>query len=155
MRKDLSSQIKLDRIPRRYYNPDSEIELAALRREEKINTFIFENVPDGAQFIASEIVRYIKRYTGMNGKCVLALGAGTSTFPVYSHLISLYKKGEADFSNVVVFNISEFFPLEPGGPSTFTRLNEVFLSNVNIKPENVYYQPGRDKRNNVRNLPGL
>ena len=138
MRKDLSSQIKLDRIPRRYYNPDSEIELAALRREEKINTFIFENVPDGAQFIASEIVRYIKRYTGMNGKCVLALGAGTSTFPVYSHLISLYKKGEADFSNVVVFNISEFFPLEPGGPSTFTRLNEVFLSNVNIKPENVY-----------------
>ena len=44
MRKDLSSQIKLDRIPRRYYNPDSEIELAALRREEKINTFIFENV---------------------------------------------------------------------------------------------------------------
>ena len=43
MRKDLSSQIKLDRIPRRYYNPDSEIELTALRREEKINTFVFEN----------------------------------------------------------------------------------------------------------------
>ena len=129
MRKDLSSQIKLDRIPRRYYNPDSEIELTALRREEKINTFVFENVPDGAEFLAKEVLRYIKRYTGMKGKCVLALGAGNSTHPVYSKLISMYENGEADFSNVVVFNISEFFPIEPGGPSTFTRLNDVLLTN--------------------------
>ena len=69
MRTDLSSQIKLDRIPRRYYNPDSEIELAALRREEKIDTRIFETATDGADFLASEIVRYIKRYIDKNGKC--------------------------------------------------------------------------------------
>ncbi len=137
MRNDLSSQIKLDRIPRRYYNPDSEIELAALRREEKIDTRVFETATDGADFIASEIVRYIKRYTDLNGKCVLALGAGDSTHRVYASLINLYKEGKVDFEKVIVFNISEFFPLEPQGPSTLTRLTEVFLQHVNVKPENV------------------
>ena len=137
MRKDLSSQIKLDRIPKRYYNPDSEIEAAALRREEKLNTRVFENVKDGATFLASEMVRYIKRYVGMKGKCVLALGSGLSTHPVYSELIKMYKEGKVNFSNVVIFNISEFFPLNPGGPSTMKRMEDVFLNHIDIKPENV------------------
>ena len=64
MKNDLSSQIKLDRIPRRYYHPDSEIELAALSREEKVFTRIFENASDGADFVAAEMVRYINRYVG-------------------------------------------------------------------------------------------
>jgi len=52
MKKDLSSQIKLDRIPRRYYCPENEIEATALAREEKIDTRIFETADDGAEFIA-------------------------------------------------------------------------------------------------------
>lgn len=137
MRTDLSSQIKLDRIPRRYYNPDSEIELAALRRLERIDTRIYETATDGADFIASEIVRYIKRYVDKNGKCVLALGAGMSTHRVYASLINMYKAGMVDFSKVIVFNISEFFPLDPAGPSTLARLTEVFLEHVNVKPGNI------------------
>ena len=35
MKTNLSSQIKLDRIPKRYYAPDGELELAALTRDEK------------------------------------------------------------------------------------------------------------------------
>lgn len=42
MKTNLSSQIKLDRVPRRYYAPQGELELAALTREEKIYTRIFE-----------------------------------------------------------------------------------------------------------------
>ncbi|MDE6467560.1 MAG: 6-phosphogluconolactonase, partial [Muribaculaceae bacterium] len=137
MRTDLSSQIKLDRIPRRYYNPDSEIELAALRRMERIDTRIYETASDGADFIASEIVRYIKRYVDKNGKCVLALGAGMSTHRVYASLINMYKAGMVDFSKVIVFNISEFFPLDAAGPSTLARLSEVFLDHVNLKPGNI------------------
>ncbi len=137
MRTDLSSQIKLDRIPRRYYNPDTEIELAALRREEKIDTRIYETATDGADFLASEIARYIKRYTELRGKCVLALGAGNSTHRVYASLIKLYKEGKVDFKNVIIFNISEFFPLVEGGPSTLVRLKEVLLDLIDIAPENI------------------
>lgn len=137
MKTDLSSQIKLDRVPKRYYHPENEIELAAVTREEKLNTLIFETANDGGEFIASEIVRYINRFVRETGKCVLALGAGNSTHRVYAALIKLYEEGKVDFSNVIVYNISEFFPLMPDGPSTLRRLNDVFLKHVNIKPENV------------------
>lgn len=137
MRTDLSSQIKLDRIPRRYYNPDNEIELTALRREEKLFTRIFETISDGGDFIASEMARYINRYTEQKGRCVLALGAGVSTHRAYASLIKLYNEGRVDFSNVIIYIIDEFFPLLPEGPSVLKRLREILLDHINIKPENV------------------
>lgn len=137
MKTDLSSQIKLDRVARKLYHPDNEIELAALTREEKINTYIFETANDGGEYLAGQIARYINRFVAEKGKCVLALGAGTSTHSAYAALIRMYKEGKVDFSNVIVYNISEFFPLTPEGPSTMRRLNEVFLKHVNLKPENI------------------
>ncbi len=138
MKTDLSSQIKLDRVARKLYHPDNEIELAAITREEKINTYIFETANDGGEYLAGQIARYINRFTAEKGKCVLALGAGTSTHSAYAALIRMYQEGKIDFSNVIVYNISEFFPLTPDGPSTMRRLNEVFLKHINIKPENVH-----------------
>ena len=138
MKTNLSSQIKLDRIPRRYYDPQGEIELAALTREEKVFTQIFETVNDGSHFLAESIARYIKRYVDEKGKCVMALGAGVSTHSVYNELIKLNHEGKISFENVVVFNISEFFPLIENGPCTLKRLKEVFLDQIDIKPENVH-----------------
>mgnify|MGYP000162851338 CR=1 FL=1 len=137
MKTNLSSQIKLDRIPRRYYDPQGEIEFTALTREEKVYTRIFETVNEGSRYIAESIVRYINRYVAEKGKCVLALGAGNGTHSVYAELIKLYKEGNVSFENVIVYNISEFFPLLPEGPSTMNRLNELLLDQVNIKAENI------------------
>ena len=97
MKTNLSSQIKLDRIPRRYYNPDSEIELTALRRQEKIDTRVYETAGEGADFIVEKIAKYIARFIERRGKCVLALGAGNSTHIVYNALIKKYKEGVIDF----------------------------------------------------------
>ena len=138
MKTNLSSQIKLTRIPRRYYNPDTEIELAAIRREEKIDTRIFETSTDGAAFLANEIVRYIHRYVTKKGKCVLALGSGKSTHRVYAALVKLFKEGRVSFRDVVVFNISEFFPLNSDQHSTLKRLSEIFLDHIDIKPSNIH-----------------
>lgn len=148
MKKDLSSQIKLDRIPRRYYCPENEIEATALAREEKIDTRIFDTADDGAEFIAEYFVKHINRYIDRKGKCVLALGAGASTHRVYSALIRMHKEGKVDFRNVVIFNISEFFPLNPEGPSTLARLREVFLDHIDIEDANVRtINPGVTKEN--------
>ena len=48
MKTNLSSQIKLDQIPSRYYDPQGEIELTALTREEKVYTRIFETNVEGS-----------------------------------------------------------------------------------------------------------
>ncbi len=138
MKTNLSSQIKLDRISRRYYEPDGEIELAALTREEKLYTRIFETTADGDGYIARKVVETINRTVAEKGRCVLALGAGLSTHSVYASVIELYRKGVVSFENVTVFNISEFFPVETGGPSTLARLHAIFLDKVDIRPENIH-----------------
>ncbi len=137
MKTNLSSLIKLNRIPKRYYHPETDLELASLTREENVRTFIFETVESGSEFLADEVVRIVKRSIEKRGKCVLALGAGAGTLPMYAELIERYKKGEISFKDVVIFNISEFFPLSPEGPSTFRRLKETFLNHIDVRPENV------------------
>ena len=137
MKTNLSSQIKLERIPKRYYDPQGEIEFAALTREEKIYTKIFENATEGSSYLADQIVRIVNRAIEKKGKAVVALGAGACTHTTYSDLIELHKQGKIDFSNVVIFNLCEFFPLQPGGPSTLKRLHDVLLDHINIRPENI------------------
>ena len=112
----LSSQIKLDRVPRRYYAPQGELELAALTREEKIYTRIFETTDDGSAYLARHIAEVIRRNVAAKNRCVIALGAGRSTHSVYASLIDMFEKGEISFDRVTVFNLSEFFPLLPDGP---------------------------------------
>ena len=138
MKTNLSSQIKLDRIPKKYYDPQGEIELAALTREEKVFTRIFETAAYGSQYIAETLVRYINLYVERRGKCVMTLGAGVSTHSVYAELIKQYQEGKVSFEKVVVFNLSEFFPLQPEGPSSMALLKKVFLDHVDIKPENIH-----------------
>ena len=138
MKTNLSSQIKLDLVPRRYYDPQGEVELAALTREEKVYTRIFETVNEGSKYIAENIVKYIKRNVAEKGSCVLALGAGMNTHSVYAELIRLYKEGEVSFKKVKVFSISEFSPLIPNGPCTMNLLKEILLDHIDIAPENIY-----------------
>lgn len=137
MKTNLSSQIKLEHIPKKYYAPDGEIELASVCRQERIYTRIFETVSDGCDYIAEEIVKYIHRYIEKNGKCVLCLGAGITTDELYGHLLRLYREGKVSFQNVIVYSLNEFFPVLPNGPSTLHRLSEVLLNHVDIKPENI------------------
>ncbi|MDE7443884.1 MAG: PIG-L family deacetylase, partial [Muribaculaceae bacterium] len=152
MKTNLSSQIKLEQIPKRYYDPQGDVERAALTREEKVYTKIFENVADGSDYVAAQIVRYIKRYVEANGHCVLALGAGMSTHSVYARLIELYEAGEVSFKDVIIFNISEFFPLSAKGPSTFSLLKKTLLDHVDIKPENVHTLTSGATRENMYEL---
>lgn len=84
-----------------------------------------------------------------NGYCVLALGAGISTHSVYARLIELYDAGSVSFKDVIVFNTSELFPLNPEGPSTMARLREVFLDHIDVKPENIHTVSAGATRENM------
>ena len=139
MKTNLSSQIKLDRIPKKYYAPVGEIELASLTRNEKVYTKILESSLEGSAYIADDIAEVIEKCVEKKGKCVLALGSGSSALSTYACLIDLYNKKKVNFENVIVFNIGEFFyPGDTEGVSTLARLKEVFLDKVNIKPENIH-----------------
>ncbi len=137
MKPNLSRLIKLDRIPERYYAPKNEVEKAALSREEKVYLEIFDSIAEGSEAEAKKIAQVINHNVETRGKCVLALGAGVGTHSIYSALIDMYKRGQVSFRNVVVFNISEFFPSGDGQPSTLQRLRNVFLNHIDIPADNI------------------
>ena len=52
-------------------------------------------------------------------KFVLGLPTGSSPIPTYKHLISLVKKGEISFKNVVTFNMDEYVGLPEDHPESY------------------------------------
>lgn len=137
MKTNLSRLIKLDRVPEKYYSPSNEVEKAALSRDEKVYLEIYDSVEAGATAQAKRLVEIINHSVETKGKCVLALGAGNSTHPVYHELVRINHEGRVSFQKVIVFNISEFYPSGEDVPSTLSRLRSVLLDHIDIRPENV------------------
>ena len=137
MKTNLSSKIKLEYIPKKYYDPQDEVELALLTQREKIYTKIFETAEDGSEYMAETMLKYIDRSLNKKGKCVLALDAAPGLDSTYAQLINYHKAGKLDFSNIIVYPVGEFVPLSPQGPSILKRLKEVLLNHVNIPEENI------------------
>ncbi|MCH5237343.1 MAG: glucosamine-6-phosphate deaminase [Muribaculaceae bacterium] len=137
MKTNLSSKIKLEQIPRRYYDPQDEVELTEITQKEKIYTKIFENAAGGSEYLAETIVKYINRSIENKGKCVMALDSAPSLDGTFSELIRLNSQGAVDFSKVTIVSLCEFYPLSPNGPSTLKRLKDLFLDHININPKNI------------------
>ena len=111
MRLNLSSQIVLNKIPEKFYRPKSVVEQSEITRQEKIPTEIFPKMEEGVCKVADAIVERVLQCQRQDRFCVLGLGTGNSLTPIYAELISRYQQGLISFSNVVVFNAYEFFPL--------------------------------------------
>ena len=83
-------------------------------------------------------------------RCVLGLSGGFSPLGVYDELARMYREEELNFADVVVFNVSEFFPVNQNeGHSNTKLLREHLLDKVNIKPENFHTPDATVNRSNV------
>lgn len=142
MKANLSSQIKLDRTPKRYYRPTNAYERTALTRSEKVFTEIFESPEEGSIQVANEIASLIRKRKHEGRSCVLALGAGSGVNIVYSELVRLHKEAGLSFANVVVFNVSEYYPLDAAAPGKAKLLHENLLDKIDIKPKNIFTPDG-------------
>lgn len=166
MRLDLSSQIVLDRVPQRYYRPENEFELSALTRYEKVPTRIFESSTEGSIEVAKDIIAKVKAKQANNTHFAIGLPGGHSPQTVYQELIRAHKEDGLSFSNVIVFSIYEFYPLQANSPSNLGLLKELLLDHIDVKPENIYSLNGmaskaeildhcRDYEKKIKSVGGL
>lgn len=140
---NLTSQIVLNKVPEEFYHPKTAVELSELTRCEKIPTTIFPKSEEGARSIANAIEKTIRQKQQSGQYCVLGLGTGSSLTPVFNELIRLHKEEGLSFSNVIVFNAYEYFPLQAGAKnSTLNQLKERLLNHVDINPQNVFSPEG-------------
>ena len=74
---------------------------------------------------------------------VLGLASGQTPIGMYEELINMFKRGKIDFSEVVTFNLDEYYGLAPEHPqSYYYYMWNTLFKHINIKKENIYLLNG-------------
>lgn len=77
---------------------------------------------------------------------VLGLPTGQTPLGMYQELVKRFRKGEIDFSQVITFNLDEYYGLSPEHPQSYNYyMWQTFFNNINIKKENVFIPDGVTK----------
>ena len=96
-----------------------------------------------SEVVAAEIADLIRRNENLNKKTILGLATGSTPRGVYRALIELHREQGLSFSNVVTFNLDEYFPLERTSPLSYHHyMWENLFSHIDILPENVHLPRG-------------
>ncbi|MDR1121372.1 MAG: glucosamine-6-phosphate deaminase [Dysgonamonadaceae bacterium] len=142
MNTNLSSQITLNRVLRRYYEPADAFERSALTRYENVPVDIYESAEEGSLKIAREIAHAIKNKQTSGQFFVLALPGGHSPQTIYQELVRLHRTENLSFKNVVIFNLFEFYPILNPQNSNLHFLKTQLLDHIDIDPRNVFSPDG-------------
>jgi len=117
------------------------------RDRERVRTVIIPDHGDLERLLADRLVEVIARETARRGRCVLGLATGSTPLGIYRELIRRFQAGGVDFSQVVTFNLDEYYPMRPDSPHSYRRyMWENLFDHVNVKPENVHIPDGGTPR---------
>ena len=113
-------------------------------RFEKIHNVIFESSQEASILVAQEIANLIRKKKEANKPCVLGLATGSSPIKVYEELVRMHQEEGLSFSNVVTFNLDEYYPMDKSNiQSYFYFMYEHLFNHVDILPEHVNIPNGR------------
>ncbi|MGY8767915.1 MAG: glucosamine-6-phosphate deaminase [Pirellulales bacterium] len=109
----------------------------------KIPTFAFNTNEDLARHVAQTVAGIIRERNGYGQTAVLGLPTGSTPTSVYRELIRMHEKEGLDLSNVITFNLDEYFGLGPDQDQSYHKaIHETFFKYVNIPPENIHIPNG-------------
>ena len=78
-----------------------------------------------------------------NPNIKLGLATGSTPIGLYKCLIEKYNNKELDFSNVVTFNLDEYYPITPDNDQSYIYfMKDNLFNHINIKPENIHIPNG-------------
>ena len=113
------------------------------RDRERVRTVIVPDHDELARLIAERIAAVVRRELAAKGRCVLGLATGSTPIGIYRNLIAMHQAGELDFSQVVTFNLDEYWPMAPDSIHSYRRyMWENFFAHVNIEPGGVHVPDG-------------
>lgn len=109
----------------------------------RIPTRVFPNSSDGVRHVVIMIENLIRERQSAGLPVVLGLPTGSTPIGVYRELVRLHREEGLDFSNVVTFNIDEYYPMRPDQTQSYHRfMREHLFAHVNIKPKNIHIPDG-------------
>ena len=112
-------------------------------QRERVPVLIFDDPAQIAYQVARHVATLIQSRNDLGEAVVLGLPTGSSPIGVYQHLIRMHREDGLDLSNVVTFNIDEYYPLQPDSLQSYHRfMRENFFDHVNIPDENIHIPRG-------------
>ena len=115
----------------------------AITEKEKIRTSIFKSSEEASAFVASQIVDLVQQKKREGKHCVLGLATGSTPTSVYAELIRRHKEEGVSFSNVITFNLDEYYPMHPESLQSYVRfMHELLFDHIDIKKENINIPDG-------------
>jgi glucosamine-6-phosphate deaminase len=112
-------------------------------RGTNLPCFVFESSKVLARHVAAIVAGVIRERNSFGQKAVLGLPTGSTPVGVYRELIRLHREEDLDFSQVVTFNLDEYFGLPPDAIQSYHRwMHAHFFQHVNVPPENIHIPNG-------------
>ncbi len=112
-------------------------------RNTKIPTVVFENSRQVDRHVAIVVESLIRENNSAGAPTVLGLPTGSTPIGVYRELIRLHREEGLDFSNVITFNLDEYWPMPPDSIHSYNRfMRENFFDHVNVPEENIHIPRG-------------
>lgn len=112
-------------------------------RYEKIHNVIFSTAKEGSIKVAEEIADLIKEKQSNGEMCILGLATGSSPIKVYEELVRMHREKALSFSNVITFNLDEYYPMSKDNIQSYHYfMHEHLFNHIDILPENIHIPNG-------------
>jgi glucosamine-6-phosphate deaminase len=109
----------------------------------RIPSLVFSTSADAARHAALIVERLVRENNSAGKPTVLGLATGSTPVGLYRELIRLHKEEDLDLSNLVTFNLDEYFPMPKDDSHSYNRwMHESFFNHVNVKPQNIHIPDG-------------
>jgi len=103
-----------------------------------------------ARHLARRIADLITERRAAGARAVLGLATGSTPIGIYRELIRMHRDEGLDFSDVVTFNLDEYYGIAPESIHSYHRyMWENFFHHVNVRPEHVHIPRGDVSRDQV------
>jgi len=129
--------------------PDNAVPYPNAHRvqETRIPCYVFDSNTELARHVAQVVASVIRQRSALGDKTVLAFPAGSTPTGFFRELVRMYKAGEVDFSNVIVFNVDEYYRTQSEILQSRARtLREQFFNHVNVPADQIKLLDGRAPR---------
>ena len=118
---------------------------------EKIPIQVFDHAKDASSAVARRIAEMVRDRKKEERVCVLGLATGSTPVGVYDELIRIHREEGLSFSNVVTFNLDEYYPMQPNELQSYVRfMKERLFDHLDIPAENINIPDGTIPKSQVQ-----
>ncbi len=112
-------------------------------QRERVPVLIFDDSRQLSYQVAKKIANLVEERRALGKSVVLGLPTGSTPIGVYQHLIRMHREDGLDLSNVVTFNLDEYYPIGTDSFQSYSRfMAENLFDHVNIPNEHIHIPRG-------------